>query len=313
MTRIAITSCCKIQMVREQIGWSQIEAAEPDLLLLLGDTAYMHNSRWDHDGLDRRYCEQFEEPHFASLVENVPFLATWDDHDFGTNDSAGGEIADWKRRKSRKLFDKHIWADRLRHRIRKPCSAGIYYSIDFNDIRVIMVDVRYFRTGSRPATQRCLVTSRNNGCVMSWTMTSGTQLSVPVPASRMAQIGKRLATIDASSMSLKHGLPVETEFYSPVGIFIETSSEMTVTTLKSFHRVLVGQRCTGDTRINGREIRSITGRSLTLGGRASRSNCTVDSRQIAVNGEYEVEDGDLISRCACKFCQGYVGAGPQGS
>lgn len=149
MTRIAITSCCKIQMVREQIGWSQIEAAEPDLLLLLGDTAYMHNSRWDHDGLDRRYREQFEEPHFASLVENVPFLATWDDHDFGTNDSAGGEIADWKRRKSRKLFDKHMWDDRLRHRIRKPRSAGIYYSIDFNDIRVIMVDVRYFRTGSR--------------------------------------------------------------------------------------------------------------------------------------------------------------------
>lgn len=147
--RIAIASCCKIQMVPEQVGWAEIAAEEPDLLLLLGDNAYMNNSEWDHEGLDRRYREQFEEPHFRALIDDVPFLATWDDHDFGFNDSAGEEIDDRKRRKSRKLFDKYMWDPRLRKKIRKPKSSGIYYSYDIGDVRIIMLDVRYFRTSSK--------------------------------------------------------------------------------------------------------------------------------------------------------------------
>ena len=44
-------------MQNEQPAWANIEAESPDLVLLLGDNAYMRNSRWDHDGL-----EELQEP-----------------------------------------------------------------------------------------------------------------------------------------------------------------------------------------------------------------------------------------------------------
>ncbi len=104
MTRIAIASCCKIQNVGDQPVWSEIEEHDPDLLLLLGDNVYMPNSRWDHGFMEQRYKEQFAEPHFASLIQKVPFLATWDDHDFGINDSRGAYISDSYRRESGRQF-----------------------------------------------------------------------------------------------------------------------------------------------------------------------------------------------------------------
>ena len=41
MTKIAIASCCKIQIQPVQPAWSRIKAENPDLLLLLGDNVYM--------------------------------------------------------------------------------------------------------------------------------------------------------------------------------------------------------------------------------------------------------------------------------
>ena len=139
MTKIAIASCCKIQMQRDQPAWAEIESEQPDLLLLLGDNAYMLNNKWDHDYLDARYKEQFKEKNFASLIKKVPFLATWDDHDCGVNDSRGGEIADWKRRKSRALFHKYMGGAVAKNR------PEVYASYELDDIKIIMLDVRYYR------------------------------------------------------------------------------------------------------------------------------------------------------------------------
>ena len=88
MPKIAIASCCKIKgqkALKVQPVWSDIEAERPDLLLLLGDNVYMSQGRgprWKLDQLDNVYEQQLKEKHFSSLVRRVPFLATWDDHDF---------------------------------------------------------------------------------------------------------------------------------------------------------------------------------------------------------------------------------------
>lgn len=139
MTKIAIASCCKYQMQKVQPAWAEIEAENPDLLLLLGDNAYMRNSKWDHDYLADKYEKQFEEPNFKSLVSKVPFLATWDDHDFGVNDARGAEIEHWKREKSRKLFHKYM-QNALNNN--KP---EVYASWTIDDLKIIMLDVRYYR------------------------------------------------------------------------------------------------------------------------------------------------------------------------
>ena len=113
MTKIAIASCCKIQYVPDQPGWEEIEDERPDLLLLLGDNVYMRNGSWDHPYMEERYKEQLKERHFKSLLGAVPFLATWDDHDFGPNDTNGAEVADWQRRESRRLFRRFMRDPRL--------------------------------------------------------------------------------------------------------------------------------------------------------------------------------------------------------
>ena len=89
------------------------------------------------------------ERHFKSLLGAVPFLATWDDHDFGPNDTNGAEVADWQRRESRRLFRRFMRDPRLRPRVRAPNTMGIHYSMEIDDIKIIMLDVRYYRTGKR--------------------------------------------------------------------------------------------------------------------------------------------------------------------
>jgi len=96
MTRIAIASCCRIQWQRRQPARRAIAKAKPDLVLLLGDNVYMREykdpARWDHVHLENRYCEQFREPDFRALTDTTPFMATWDDHDFGPKTRAARSL-----------------------------------------------------------------------------------------------------------------------------------------------------------------------------------------------------------------------------
>ena len=146
MTKIAIASCCKIRGHKHQkvqTAWADIEAESPDLLLLLGDNVYMKQPgpRWKLDNLDEMYQLQFKEPHFASLIEKVPFMAIWDDHDFGPNDSRGASERDKSyRSRSRRIFHKHMSRSINNNRPKVYCSHVI------DDIKVIMLDVRYYRT-----------------------------------------------------------------------------------------------------------------------------------------------------------------------
>ena len=55
---------------------------------LLGDTPYIDTT--DLKVQRRRYREfSAEVPAFADLVAHTPVYGTWDDHDFGRNDTDG--------------------------------------------------------------------------------------------------------------------------------------------------------------------------------------------------------------------------------
>ncbi|MDN5213253.1 alkaline phosphatase D family protein [Fulvivirgaceae bacterium BMA12] len=150
MTKIAIASCCKIEgkyHVKNQTAWREIEDETPDILLLLGDNVYMKQSRprWNFPHLEEQYKKQFKEPHFYSLINKVPFMATWDDHDFGPNNSRGATsdgIKGGRRDKSRKLFHKYMKDSINDNR------PEVYCTHIINNIKIIMLDVRYYRNAA---------------------------------------------------------------------------------------------------------------------------------------------------------------------
>lgn len=148
MTHIAIASCCRIQWQRRQPAWRAIAKAKPDLVLLLGDNVYMREykdpARWDHVHLENRYREQFREPDFRALTDTTPFMATWDDHDFGPNDARGALAPAKMRDRSRALFHRYMG------RAVGLSRPEIYAAHEIGDVKVIMLDTRYYAERADP-------------------------------------------------------------------------------------------------------------------------------------------------------------------
>ena len=123
--------------------WGIIHGQKPDLLLLLGDNVYMGDIPFDADILEEKYKQQLAEPHFNKLICDIPYLAVWDNHDFGsnTNDLFNNTLTSAQKKQSRDLFDRY-----LKNRSIRPHTEHVYCSYDYNrngtNVRVIMLDVR---------------------------------------------------------------------------------------------------------------------------------------------------------------------------
>jgi phosphodiesterase/alkaline phosphatase D-like protein len=146
--KIAFVSCAEVSRRKSQPAWARIQDEAPDMLIMLGDNTYMswEGGGWDFDALERNYQNQRDVPEFKRLIEWMPprpILATWDDHDFGPNDS-GGMIKDGAkhRDRSRQLFHQYI------DFALKGKGDDVYCAHHFGDVHVIMLDVRYERTES---------------------------------------------------------------------------------------------------------------------------------------------------------------------
>ena len=68
--------------------WDTINAARCDAFVLLGDNIYADTS--DPAVFRMKYAMLGAMPGFARLRETTPLFATWDDHDYGTNDAGAG-------------------------------------------------------------------------------------------------------------------------------------------------------------------------------------------------------------------------------
>ncbi len=73
--------------------WNRLQDANPDFLILNGDTVYVDSfefverNKATETDLWQRYVDTFRRIPLYHWPELVPVFATWDDHDFGTNDS----------------------------------------------------------------------------------------------------------------------------------------------------------------------------------------------------------------------------------
>jgi alkaline phosphatase D len=142
LTRIAFGSCA--HQDKPQPIWDAILAWRPELFVFAGDNVYGDLTPGAASRLEDAYAKAAGIAGYRALREQVPVLATWDDHDYGHND-AGGDFPSRARAKALFLDFWRIPADDPRR-----AREGIYHAQVFGPpgmrLQVILLDTRSFRS-----------------------------------------------------------------------------------------------------------------------------------------------------------------------
>ncbi len=144
---IAFGSCNKTD--KENFLWDDILATNPDVWIWGGDNIYADTD--DIATLRAMYQEQNKIMGYATLKEEVSVIGTWDDHDYGLND--GGVEFAAKKESQQEFLD---FLEVPQHSTRRT-QEGIYTSHDYKtdaaQIKVLVLDTRYFRTALTTDTE----------------------------------------------------------------------------------------------------------------------------------------------------------------
>ena len=142
VTKIAFGSCNKPSLrKKDESIYQAILNQKPDLFLFIGDNIYGDTT--DMKVFRKRYQALAKMKGYRDLQAQTRVLATWDDHDYGTND--GGKSYPM-REESQQLFLDFFKEPKDSVRRTRP---GIYTSYSFGKpgqvVQVILLDTRYFR------------------------------------------------------------------------------------------------------------------------------------------------------------------------
>ena len=140
LTRIGVGSC--IHQNHPQPLWTDIIADKPQLFLAIGDNVYGDVKSADMTELIAAYRTQLGHPEFAAARKAIPFLATWDDHDYGAND-AGASFA--HRERAAALFHA-FWQIPANDGSGSGISYARTYGPEGRRVQIIMLDTRSFRS-----------------------------------------------------------------------------------------------------------------------------------------------------------------------
>lgn len=142
--RIVFASCA--QQNEDQSMYDVMLAADPDLVILMGDNVYgdVRSNDPSLPELKAAYMRLAQSEPFSRLRAKVPVLTVWDDHDYGLNDAG----ADFKHREAaERLFD-FVWA--IPESDPRRARPGVYGSWMLGpegaQMQIIMLDTRYFRS-----------------------------------------------------------------------------------------------------------------------------------------------------------------------
>jgi alkaline phosphatase D len=148
--RIAFGSCADQR--HPQPFWTTIGEAEPQLVVMLGDNVYGDVSSAEMTELRTAYAALGAQPGFQRLRATVPFLAVWDDHDFGVNDGGG----DFPYRLQSEALFRAFWS--LPPGSGGGADEGLYQAYLFGPpgrrLQLILLDTRSFRSPLKPTDQR---------------------------------------------------------------------------------------------------------------------------------------------------------------
>lgn len=118
-----------------------------DLFITGGDTVYASVPK--DKPIAQMYLKQLQNLDLIEFRKNVPWLGTWDDHDYGVNDG-GGEHPEYEEaKKSYLAFLPNS------SKVISPQQKGIYHSVIVGNkpqtLQIIVLDTRSFRSPLKPA------------------------------------------------------------------------------------------------------------------------------------------------------------------
>ena len=140
VTRIAFGSCFNPRE-KTEVMLEAVIKTRPDVFVFLGDNIYGDTT--DMGLLRKKYAALGALASYQTLRRESTLLATWDDHDYGTNDG-GKSYA--KREESQRIFLDFFQEPAASPRRQRP---GIHASYLFGPpgktCQILLLDTRYFR------------------------------------------------------------------------------------------------------------------------------------------------------------------------
>ena len=147
--RIAIGSCAYVndppydRPGRPYGGDDEIFATlsrqKPDLMIWMGDNIYYREADWlSEEAMRHRYAHTRALAELQPLLASVHHYATWDDHDYGPNDSD----ASFRLKEASLRIFKDYWANKTYGSSEAP---GVFGRFEWGDVEFFMLDDRYHR------------------------------------------------------------------------------------------------------------------------------------------------------------------------
>ena len=126
--------------------FNSINKKKPDFMLWLGDNTYLREPDWNsRTGFIKRYSHTRAFPELQPLLASTHHYATWDDHDYGPNNSDGSF---WQKETASEIF-KLFWGNPNYDVTGK---GGITGFFQWSDIDFFLLDNRYHRTANNNLT-----------------------------------------------------------------------------------------------------------------------------------------------------------------
>ncbi|TXF86281.1 alkaline phosphatase family protein [Neolewinella aurantiaca] len=126
--------------------FTSIDQKNPDLMIHLGDNMYLREPDWyTKTGYHHRYTHTRSLPEMQPLLARTHHYATWDDHDYGPNDSDRTWVL---KEVAKETFDA-FWGNLtsgLPTSKAESGFAGITSTFRYNDTDFFLLDNRSFRT-----------------------------------------------------------------------------------------------------------------------------------------------------------------------
>ena len=123
--------------------FESIAAMNPDLMVWLGDNTYLREVDWESEsGIAYRYGHTRAHPLLQGLLATAAHYATWDDHDFGPNDSDRSYLL---KDATLAAFDRY-WPSFTRG---LPDVPGVFTHFRWADVEFFLLDDRYHRSPNR--------------------------------------------------------------------------------------------------------------------------------------------------------------------
>lgn len=123
--------------------WASMAASGADFMIWLGDTLYLREADFSSEsGIWSRYRTDRATPSLQPFLAAMPHYATWDDHEFGPNNSNG----DWALAPIARAAFEAYWPNQTFGTPRDP--SAINHRFQWGDAMFLMLDNRTHRTDS---------------------------------------------------------------------------------------------------------------------------------------------------------------------